>query len=334
MFPSDYNTVANYSGGNTTADTIYILGKHSGMDNYTLCGLQSWPAIQCSTRFNVSGTTSMVMSADCSQDVDYYPENATLFKSNPDAYVHTMDASDIIARNSDWRNMAQMWTLGVSLTGGVNNDNAAIARILTQLALTTNQVSTTMPSIAEALATLAANTLITGAIDTPFIHFWNYTGGAVLSTPELGGFKARVRNQEYASWHIEQWQGIFYVVLAAAFILNVLCLVYLFSLGLVKDFLEPSSLFALATAQGGGGQDRARTPEPEMFEKSTKKTRSSRMGTPYLLNYRDDGDFFFEQAADGGKGTPGMASGMDVDRDQISKRKSFGINFDSMRRLP
>lgn len=330
MFPSDYNTVANDTG--TLSDSVYVLGKKFGMDNYTLCQLHSWPAIQCSTRFNVSGTSSMAMSADCSQDVDYFPENATLFKSNPDAYVHTMAAdSEYSASSRDWKDMLQEWTLGISLDGGLNNDNAAVARIMTELALTTSQLNATLPSLAEALAALAANTLITAAVDTPFVHYYAYNE-TLLSTPEMVSFKARVRNQEYASWHTEPWQGIFYAVLVAAFLLNLLCLVYLCSLGLVKDFLEPTRLFALATRESN---PTTRTPDMSVVEKVPRK---GNMSTPYLLNYREDEDhFFFEEAADGGGGgggkTPRLASGFGLDGPPASKRKSFGVRFDAMRRL-
>lgn len=349
MLPSDNNTVTYGSDATNdqfSIDAIYILAKKSGMENYTLCQLHSWPAIQCSTSFNVTGTTSMAMSADCSQSVNYYPENATLFKANPDAYVHTMNISDELAvTNTDWRNMAQLWMLSIGLNGGLSNDNTSIARILTQLALTSGSagLNTTLPSLAEALAALVANTLVTGAIDTPFIHYYKYLETLLPAPGDMVSFRARVRNQEYASVHSEPWQGIFYVVLAAAFLLNILCLVYLCSLGLVKDFLDPTSLFAIATAPtrvSGGQPDQLRTPETDVFEKVQKGVRRSntvQMGTPYLLNYREDGGhFYFEQAADSAKGTPRMASGLEVEGegDQVSKRKSFGISFDSMRRLP
>lgn len=144
-------------------------------------------------------------------------------------------------------------------------------------------------------------------------------------------FKARVRSQEYASWHTEPWQGIFYAILAAAFLLNLLCLVYLGSLGLVKDFLEPTSLFALATRESMV----ARTPEVVVVGKGLRK---GNLSTPYLLNYREDGDhFFFEEAADGGGPggkTPRLASGFGLGGTRASKRKSFGVRFEAMRRLP
>lgn len=99
--PVEYNTIVNYSSIYGTSDAFYVLAKSPRIDDYTVCALRSWPAIQCSTRFNVSGLTSMAMSADCSQDVDYYWENRTLLTSNPDAYVHTM-GNGTIAASKDW----------------------------------------------------------------------------------------------------------------------------------------------------------------------------------------------------------------------------------------
>lgn len=104
-YPIDYNTLVNFSSVYASTDAFYVLGKNPRIDDYTVCELRSWLAIQCSTRFNVSGLTSMAMSADCSQDVDYYPENKTLFTSNPDAYVHTMDPGSEIAASLDWKDL-------------------------------------------------------------------------------------------------------------------------------------------------------------------------------------------------------------------------------------
>lgn len=57
-YAPDYNTIVNYS----MYDAIYVFGKNQKMDNYTLCELRSWSAIQCSTRFNVTSTSSKLIS--------------------------------------------------------------------------------------------------------------------------------------------------------------------------------------------------------------------------------------------------------------------------------
>ncbi|RYO99748.1 hypothetical protein DL765_010923 [Monosporascus sp. GIB2] len=75
-------------------------------------------------------------------------------------------------------------------------------------------------------------------------------------------FNASVRQQEYASSHEQARQGIFYVVLALVFAINVACLSYLLLVstregGLVTDYTEPQNPFALvvnsqpSTALGG-----------------------------------------------------------------------------------
>ncbi|PSR97709.1 hypothetical protein BD289DRAFT_362071 [Coniella lustricola] len=356
LYPSDFNTVLNSDSefyANAT-DAVYILSKNNNTANYTLCGVQSWPAIQCSTTFNVSGTASMAMSTDCSQSKDYTPSNAAEFTSNPDAYVHTLRGAYNLSISKDWKNMVTLWGLSVNLNGGVGNDNASNARILTELALTGPQMTTRMPSLAEGFASMAANTLVTGSINTPFVHYWDYESSSdnILATPATVSFQARVRSQEYASWHSERWQGVFYPVLATALLLNLLCLAYLGRVGLVRDFLEPASLFALATARplAAAATDGAReatsakepllasrTPEMEQqaFEGSGQNEKS-RMGVPYRLSYREDANhFYFEEAgqqrngnrasgAGSGTATPlrsGTAS--EVELDEGLARRSF-----------
>lgn len=335
LYPKELNTVVNNPDANAT-DAIYILSTSNKTHEYTLCGLQSWPAIQCSTRFNVSGTASMAMSADCAQDVDYYPENATRFTSNPDSYVHTMSPGSTFALQDDWRRMAWLWAVSTNLNGGVDNANASDARILTELALAEPQLGGGLPSLAEALAAMVANTLVTASVNTPFAHYWDYdVAGGILPEPAMVSFRARVRSQEYASWHTEPWQGVFYAVLGLAFALNLLCLAYLGRSGLVKDFLEPTSLFALATARSAAGPGAstpgapgfvmARTPEMDQSPAAGVEKNKADLAVPYRLSYREDADhFFFEQAGAGGKNSPlinnSTATGMELEEDMGSRR--------------
>lgn len=259
------------------------------------------------------------MSADCSQDVDYYPENATLYTANPDAYVHHMevDGQGIETANVDWVYMIELWSLSMNLNGGANNDNASNARILTELAITEPRLSSTLPSMAEALAAMISNTLVTGSIDTPFVHYWDQSEATMLApgAPAMVRFPARVRSQEYASWHTEAWQGVFYAVLAPAFLLNLVCLAYLCRVGLVKDFLEPTNLFALATARARGGAGGGSPPSgmPDVRQEGPgekkKKKSAAHMVVPWRLSYLPDADhFYFEEASGGGVDSPRVAS--------------------------
>lgn len=279
---------------------------------------------------NLLQNVQVGMSADCSQDVDYYPENATLFTANSDAYVHNMEVGGpgIKTTNVDWVYMVELWSLSINLNGGTTEDNASNARILTELALTEPQLSGSLPSMAEALAAMVSNTLVAGSIDTPFVHYWDH-GAATVLLPGGGGpaavrFPARVRSQEYASWHTEAWQGVFYAVLAPALLLNLVFLAYLCRVGLVRDFLEPTSLFALATARAGAP---ARTPEVERLERKGR----AHLVVPWRLSYRPDADhFYFEEASGGAAGGGGagvnratsISSAVELE-DDVGRKRSY-----------
>lgn len=310
LYPADDNILTNSTvlGTDTSpSDAVYLFGKSRMMDDYTLCELRSWPAVQCSTQFDNSGVTGMSLSARCAQSEDYYPETAG-GDPDPDAYVHFM-APGSIAANPDWKNLIDTWRLALNLDGGVSNDNASNARLLTELALTGPQLNDTLPSMAEALAVLVSSTVVSGSIDTPFVHYWDYNATAwpnmtddTLPAPgALARFHARVRTQEYASWHSSDWQAVFYLVLAFAFLLNLLCLAYLARVGLVKDFLEPTNLFALATAAGSaasGSRPQSLMKSPRT-EKERKRESKMNLVVPYRLAYREGEDhFYFEVAGD------------------------------------
>lgn len=341
LYPIDYNMVTNISVYNynstTKSDAIYILGKSPIMDDYTLCELRSWPAIQCSTQFDVSGLTGMTMAAQCAQTEDFFPENA---EDHPDqdAYVRHMGGGEI-ATSADWGDMVTGWALAIDLNGGATNSNASNARILTELALTEPQLSDALPSLAEAIAVLVSSTLITASVDTPFIHYWEYDWdnmtGLILPEPgALASFHARVRTQEYASWHSVDWQGIFYLVLAFTFLLNLLCLGYFCRVGLVKDFLEPTNLFALATSRPGG-QPRyhqqqqypsaAAMPAPEVMgtpQPDKEKKRKTSLAVPYRLAFKEDANHYYFEEAEDEKGTA-AARATALEGEVGAKRKSY-----------
>lgn len=343
LFPNDANMFANDSMWNSPS--VYFIGKSGFMDNYTVCELRSWPAIQCSTRFDVNGRTGMALSAECSQDVDYYRENATAAQKddNPHAYFHQMNATnvdDVTSDVADWKWFAQSWIRSLYLSGGLDNNNGSASRILTECALRAPQLSTSLPSMAEGFAALLANTLVTSAVDSPFVHYWDYAGGNVLAGDGVvANFSARVRSQEYASWHSEDWQGLFYVVMAACFLLNLLCLAYLCRAGLVKDFLEPTSLFAIATSatgggaaktktglarEGGGGDDDTQSMLAAASRTSLLPREKAQLVVPYRLAYRKEEDnFVFEEAAGGGGGGDDHmgSSGVELEDGMGSKRK-------------
>lgn len=135
----------------------------------------------------------------------------------------------------------------MDLNGGVSYNNASNALILTQFSLSRPTLSPYQPSMAEALAAYACNTLIRSATGAPFIHYWSWSTPTLEEPGPLQAFNASIRSQQYTSGHVASWQAIFYLVLGLVFAMNLLCLAYfLRHLGLMTDFTEPQNLFTFA----------------------------------------------------------------------------------------
>ena len=231
-FPIEYNTILN-----TTVeyvDALYVLAA-SSLDQYMLCSLSASLTPNCSTWFN-SSISGGVMWSHCEDPND------------PLAYSKSHPNATNGFREKDWVAAAFYWGVTVDLNGGVSDSDDSVARLLTQLMPTTYSLNPALPSIAEALAVMAGPTLLTGSMNSPFVHFFNYTAADdVFDHPVYQQFPATVAYQDYASGGDQTWQGVFYIVLASAFLLNVLCLGYFVWFGvLVNDFTEPQNLFSLA----------------------------------------------------------------------------------------
>lgn len=300
QYPIDSNIITNTTVYNS--DAIYILGKNRFMANYTVCELRSWTSPKCSTRFNISGTTGTHMAAHCEDpyDRDMY------MKSVEDATVQT---------SIDWKNMADQWRLSIDLNGGVSNNNASNARILTQLALQTPELPSLLPSMAEALSVLISSMLVAGSIDTPLRHYWSYPSTQLEAPGILEAFNASMVTQEYTSSHTNDWQAIFYIVLSLVFAMNCFCLVYfIIRSGLVTDFTEPANLFALAV----------NSPPSEQLKGSCGGGPKRRdLVVPYRVAYASGSNhFYFEEARDKpwrGKYRHSLASAMELEEKKPSK---------------
>ncbi|KAI0470683.1 hypothetical protein GGR56DRAFT_683754 [Xylariaceae sp. FL0804] len=271
LYPIDYNMITNTTVSDS--DSIYILSKGNNQSSdYTLCDLRSWVTPSCSTRFNISGLSGAYMTAHCEDAGDanaYARADPVGARSTPDPSV-------------DWKNTANEWALSINLNAGTENSNASNARILTDLALRQPRLDPLLPSMAEALAVLATSTLVQGAVDSTYRSTWKYgLDNMQLSPPGVyEGFRAELQTQQYASSHDATWQAaVFYPVLGAVFLLNLLCLLYLLlgaehptrwftcfskissnrlrvddevvrgsaaAHGLVTDYTEPKNLFAVA----------------------------------------------------------------------------------------
>ena len=231
--PLSYNTVLNQTAPYGRSAT-YLLAKPES-ENYTMCSIRVAQTPKCSTEYHCSMSDGSLRSR-CEDSTD----ELAYSRSQPKA------PSGMWAK--DWPDVASEWGNSLSLNAGINDGNAALARLLTQLIPTTPTLDPSLPSISEALAVLAGNTLILSSLDAPFIHYWNYsTEFNVLKEPQYQAFNASLKVQNYASGGTQPWQGIFYVVLATVFVINICTLIYFaFSGSLVTDFIEPQNLFSLS----------------------------------------------------------------------------------------
>lgn len=197
----------------------------------------------------------------------------------------------------------------MDLNGGVSNNNASNARILTQLALTQPKFLSYLPSMAEALAVYASSTLIIGSVGTPFRHYWDSESpGNILGEQAWQSFNASLSTQQYTSGHILNWQNIFYVVLALVFVINLCCLSYLIARsGLVTDFTEPQNLFALAINS---------PPSAQLTGSCGAGPEGRDLVVPWRVAYAPSANhYFFEEAHDNpwrGKHAKGRTSAREV----------------------
>ncbi|KAI2463794.1 hypothetical protein F4781DRAFT_104660 [Annulohypoxylon bovei var. microspora] len=298
MYPIDYNMITNTSVA--LSEDIYVLAKSGAVDDFTLCQLESWVTPKCSTEFDVSGISGSHMRAHCED-----PSNTNSYAAGSGNDDFNIDAP---APSLDWRNLADQWRLSMDLNGGVQNNNASNARIMTNLILDTPFLNPLLPSMAEALAVLASSTLVAGTLHSTYRTLWDYAS-VELSPGTYEGFRVSMRTQEYTSSHVVGWQAVFYPVLGFVFVLNVGCLFYIlfFRAGLVSDYTEPQNLFAVSV----------NSPASAALSGSCGHgPDSNEMVVPWRVGFSAAANhYFFEQATDGGRrgGRPeSMASGLDL----------------------
>ena len=236
ILPQPFNTILNYSSFPLVTDSLYVLSMSNDSNDkpYALCSLRASLTPECSTVYHstMSGGT---LYTHC-EDAD-----------NRLAYSKSQPSITSGVYKEDWRDVAAQWAIALSLGAGVNDADASNARLLSQFIPTEWSLSPKLPSIAEALAVMASCTLLMSTSDAPFIHYWNYSSPNTLLTPAVEPFNATLKVQDYSSGGTQHWQGIFYIVLASVFIINLLCLGYFIThTGLVTDFMEPQNLFALS----------------------------------------------------------------------------------------
>ncbi|KAL9615844.1 MAG: hypothetical protein Q9160_009216 [Pyrenula sp. 1 TL-2023] len=245
--PIPYNTVVNFTE-NWGPDSIYLLAtppQNIVTNEHILCSIKALQYTGCTTRYHAANSGGE-LSVHCDNDTD---NTFPYIKSKPDAPTHVVEKS--------WKDVGSEWIKSIDLNNGVSDSNASIARLITEMIpvfdneTNTVEVSSSTPTIGEALGVLAACTLLLSSADAPFIHYWNYAADvSLLKSPQVQTFNATVKFKDYASGGTQSWQGILYLVLFAVFLLSLLSLCYLawrFSRdGSVTDYTELGNLFALA----------------------------------------------------------------------------------------
>ena len=227
--PSPYNTVLNHTG--EYIDSIYILATAAN-SSYMMCSLRGSMSVNCSTYFHASMSGGSLESR-CEDPND----SMAYIKSRP---------NDTDGKASDWSRVASEAALAMALNDGISDANASSARMLTQLIPSTTSLDPLVPSIAETLAALMGSTLLLSALDTPFVHFWNYST-VVLPKAVQEGFNAQVQIQQYRSSYAQPWQCGFFIVLFGTFAISCYCLQYSVRHGkFLTDFTEPPNQFVLA----------------------------------------------------------------------------------------
>lgn len=258
--PKEYNTVANYTVGYGVAP-VYMLGKppNTTSSGYILCSLQSFQYSMCSTSLFVAAAGSD-LSVHCESADSTDPE---MWKSYNETVDLTKNSTDLpipmVTVSKDWKDLGVQFLRAVGITSGIHDGDNSAERLLTQFTPQFTKATDilpdpNMPSIAEALCVLASYTILLSSSNSPFVHYWDYAhtveGEGRLYEPADVDFLAILSYKDYASGGDQPWKGVFYIILAAVFILNTFCLIvliyYFFRYGEVTDYTEPQNLFALA----------------------------------------------------------------------------------------
>lgn len=233
--PKHFNTIVNHTGPFT--DSIYILAAEAD-SSYALCSLRASLVANCSTHYRAT-MKGGELTSHCEDPAD------------AQTYAKAKFSAPAIVPQPDWSAVGTELALATALNDGLFNGTASNARLLTQLVPKSTSLDPSMPSIAEALAALAGNTLLASALGAPFVHEWDYPT-TILSTPQYQTFSATVQARGYRSSYTKDWQRGFYVILFGTFAINCYCWYYLIIKTMIKkreffvDFMEPQNLFSLA----------------------------------------------------------------------------------------
>ncbi|KAG7008890.1 hypothetical protein G7Y79_00004g014740 [Physcia stellaris] len=143
------------------------------------------------------------------------------------------------------------WAQALGLGSGINDNNGAAGRQLTQLIPTAQPLNPSLPSLAEAIGVLAGCTLLLSSLEAPFDHHWS-NSDLTLPLPVTAQFKATFSALKSMSGGTKPWQNALYPILVLTVLINCGCLLHFarrfFSRDgfLITDFTEPQNAFALA----------------------------------------------------------------------------------------
>ncbi|KAF3903737.1 hypothetical protein AA313_de0210313 [Arthrobotrys entomopaga] len=233
--------------------SVYFLTR-TPANNFVMCGAKSFITPNCSSEFSaIEGGGNATVNCDANNTLSF---KADLSRHNVSTVDHPIPGAAGAPVGdfsyADFREVAFNTFLSESLNTGVTDSDASIAHFLSQLALDTptSVLNASRPSLAEALAVILGNAMITSAVDTVFTTYFPY--GPDTPRPFVEFFNAEVSAVEYTSGASSGWKPIFYVVLAGVLLMNVFCLVYFSCVrsGFVTDWTELQNLFCIAMDGG------------------------------------------------------------------------------------
>ena len=173
-FPIPFNTVLNKTGVTPGRSAIYIMGQ--GADNtswyrgpelagiFPVCRIQVGISSECSTRYSVSTTGSRVeaLCDDSAKDM---------------AYIEVQANASRYRGVSNWGDIGTYWSYSLGLETGIFNGSSSISRLLMSWLLAPSDVDNVylnplLPSLAEALAILASDTVVLSWQGVSFKDYW------------------------------------------------------------------------------------------------------------------------------------------------------------------
>ena len=218
-YPGANNSELN---GNPNADSsLYLLlASQSAQEEpvtYNLCALTMSLRGGCSTSLSTSSSSSLLKS-NCDEHDTSFNQPLSLAQTSTPA---------------SWTVLARSWAEAVALNTAKTDTNAAAPRMLSELVLASQASDPKRPSVVEALAVLAGNTLLDSMVDAPFDGSWTYST-PTLEEPAKQSFRALVTMSVYRSGPAANapWQYAFMAVLGSVFVLSLAFFLYLLYISL------------------------------------------------------------------------------------------------------